>query len=42
MNGDTQITLVGNAVDDPELRFTPGSGQPVATFRIASTPRYRD
>ncbi|MGH8868727.1 MAG: single-stranded DNA-binding protein [Actinomycetes bacterium] len=39
--GDTQITLVGNLVDDPELRFTP-SGQAVAKFRIASTPRYMD
>ncbi|RJL32125.1 single-stranded DNA-binding protein [Bailinhaonella thermotolerans] len=39
--GDTQITIVGNLVDDPELRFTP-SGQPVAKFRIASTPRYMD
>ncbi|MGH3318681.1 MAG: single-stranded DNA-binding protein [Streptosporangiaceae bacterium] len=39
--GDTQITLVGNLVDDPELRFTP-SGQAVAKFRVASTPRYRD
>ena len=39
--GDTQITLVGNLVDDPELRFTP-AGQPVARFRVASTPRFRD
>jgi single-strand DNA-binding protein len=39
--GDTNITLVGNLVDDPELRFTP-SGQAVAKFRVASTPRYRD
>jgi single-strand DNA-binding protein len=39
--GDTQITVVGNLVDDPELRFTP-SGQPVARFRIASTPRFLD
>src|ERR1700735_2857399 len=39
--GDTQITIAGNLVDDPELRFTP-SGQPVAKFRIASTPRFRD
>jgi len=39
--GDTQITIVGNLVDDPELRFTP-SGQPVARFRVASTPRIRD
>ena len=23
MAGDTQITVVGNLVDDPELRFTP-------------------
>src|SRR5215468_5575967 len=39
--GDTQITIAGNLVDDPELRFTP-SGQPVAKFRVASTPRIRD
>jgi single-strand DNA-binding protein len=39
--GDTPITVVGNLVADPELRFT-ASGQPVATFRIASTPRIRD
>ena len=39
--GDTQITIAGNLVDDPELRFTP-AGQPVARFRVASTPRYLD
>src|ERR1700678_246449 len=39
--GDTQITIAGNLVEDPELRFTP-AGQPVARFRIASTPRFRD
>jgi single-strand DNA-binding protein len=39
--GDTNITLVGNLVDDPELRFTP-SGQAVAKFRVASTPRTFD
>jgi single-strand DNA-binding protein len=39
--GDTQITIVGNLVADPELRFT-SAGQPVATFRVASTPRVRD
>jgi single-strand DNA-binding protein len=39
--GDTPITIVGNLVADPELRFT-SSGQPVATFRVASTPRIRD
>ncbi len=38
---ETQLTITGNLVDDPELRFTP-SGQPVAKFRIASTPRYFD
>lgn len=36
--GDTPITVVGNIVADPELRFTP-SGAAVANFRIASTPR---
>lgn len=36
--GDTNITVVGNIVADPELRFTP-SGAAVANFRIASTPR---
>jgi single-strand DNA-binding protein len=39
--GDTTITIVGNLVDDPELRFTP-TGQAVARFRIASTPRFMD
>ena len=39
--GDTVITIVGNLVDDPELRFTP-SGAAVAKFRIASTPRFMD
>jgi single-strand DNA-binding protein len=39
--GDTVITLIGNLVDDPELRFTP-NGQAVAKFRIASTPRFMD
>ncbi|WKD58342.1 Single-stranded DNA-binding protein [Corynebacterium capitovis DSM 44611] len=36
--GDTPITVVGNLVADPELRFTP-SGAAVANFRVASTPR---
>ena len=36
--GDTPITIAGNLVADPELRFTP-SGAAVANFRIASTPR---
>jgi single-strand DNA-binding protein len=39
--GDTNITMIGNLTDDPELRFTP-SGAAVAKFRVASTPRYLD
>ncbi|MEO5851249.1 MAG: single-stranded DNA-binding protein [Nocardioides sp.] len=41
MAGETIITVVGNLVDDPELRFTP-SGAAVANFRMASTPRTFD
>jgi single-strand DNA-binding protein len=41
MAGETVITIIGNLVDDPELRFTP-SGAAVANFRIASTPRTFD
>ncbi|MDK8815839.1 single-stranded DNA-binding protein [Corynebacterium sp. MSK073] len=36
--GDINITVVGNMVADPELRFTP-AGAAVANFRVASTPR---
>ena len=39
--GDTTITMIGNLVNDPELRFTP-SGAAVAKFTVASTPRYLD
>ncbi len=39
--GDTNITLVGNLTNDPELRFTP-NGAAVAKFTVASTPRYMD
>jgi single-strand DNA-binding protein len=39
--GDTNITIIGNLVNDPELRFTP-SGAAVAKFTVASTPRYLD
>lgn len=35
------VTVVGNLVGDPELRFTP-NGSPVATFTVASNERYRD
>lgn len=41
MAGETTITVIGNLTNDPELRFTP-SGQPVANFTIASTPRTFD
>lgn len=37
MAGETVITIVGNLVDDPELKFTPAS-HAVAKFRVASTP----
>jgi single-strand DNA-binding protein len=39
--GDTTITIVGNITNDPELRFTP-SGAAVASFTVASTPRFLD
>ena len=41
MAGDTVITIIGNLVDDPELRWTNG-GAAVAKFRVASTPRTFD
>ncbi|GAA5056345.1 single-stranded DNA-binding protein [Streptomyces similanensis] len=41
MAGETVMTVQGNLVDDPELRFTP-SGHAVAKFRVASTPRTYD
>jgi single-strand DNA-binding protein len=41
MAGETTITVIGNLVEDPELRFTP-AGAAVANFRIASTPRTFD
>jgi single-strand DNA-binding protein len=39
--GETIITVVGNLTSDPELRYTQ-SGQAVANFTIASTPRTLD
>ena len=36
--GDTPITIVGNLVADPELRWTPNQVA-VCNFRIATTPR---
>ncbi|MCD9145921.1 single-stranded DNA-binding protein [Streptomyces albireticuli] len=41
MSGETLMTVIGNLIEDPELRFTP-SGVPVAKFRVASTPRTYD
>ena len=41
MANETIITLVGNLVDDPILRFAQ-SGAAVANFTIASTPRAFD
>lgn len=41
MANETQITLIGNLVDDPITRFTQ-SGKPVANFTVASTPRTFD
>lgn len=41
MAGETPITVVGNLVADPELRFTP-SGAAVCSFTVASTARRFD
>ena len=41
MSGEIIITLVGNCVDDPTLRFVP-SGAAVCNWTIASTPRTFD
>ncbi|TLF33256.1 single-stranded DNA-binding protein [Microbacterium sp. 5K110] len=41
MANETIITVVGNAVADPELRYAQ-NGKPVANFTIASTPRAFD
>ena len=41
MAGETTVTVVGNLVADPELRYTQ-SGLAVANFTIASTPKVFD
>ncbi|RRD45241.1 single-stranded DNA-binding protein [Tessaracoccus sp. OH4464_COT-324] len=41
MAGETQITIIGNLTNAPELRFT-ANGAPVANFTVASTPRTYD
>ncbi|QIN94366.1 ssDNA-binding protein [Arthrobacter phage Abba] len=40
-NNITELTITGNLVGDPELRFTP-AGAAVANFTVASTPRTFD
>jgi single-strand DNA-binding protein len=40
-NNGTQITLVGNLTDEPELRFTP-AGVPVVKFSVAVNRRTFD
>ncbi len=41
MIGVNKVILIGNLGRDPELRYTP-SGQPVATFSLATTERWND
>jgi single-strand DNA-binding protein len=41
MAGVNKVILIGNLGKDPELRYTP-SGQPVATFSLATTERRTD
>ena len=38
---NNSVTLIGNLVDDPELRFTP-SGVAMAKVRFAVSRRYQD
>jgi single-strand DNA-binding protein len=38
---DTQVTIVGNVVDNPQVRVT-GKGTKVASFRVGSTSRRFD
>lgn len=41
MVGVNKVILIGNLGKDPELRYTP-SGQPVATFSLATSERFTD
>ena len=41
MAGGNQVVIVGNLVDDPELRYTP-NGAAVANFRVAVNRRFQD
>jgi single-strand DNA-binding protein len=40
-SNDTIMTVIGNLVSDPELRFTP-QGVALVKFTVASTPRVLD
>jgi len=37
-----RVTLIGHLGQDPELRHLPNSGQPVASFSIATDEAYTD
>jgi single-strand DNA-binding protein len=41
MANGNQVVIVGNLVDDPELRYTP-NGAAVANFRVAVNRRFQD
>ena len=41
MASENQVTIVGNLVDDPELRYTP-NGAAVCKIRVAVNRRYKD
>lgn len=41
MANEPVTTVTGNLTDNPDLRYTP-AGRPVASFTIASTPRFPD
>ncbi|MBF1063665.1 MAG: single-stranded DNA-binding protein, partial [Peptostreptococcus sp.] len=36
------VVLVGRLTKDPELRYIPGSGTPVATFTLAIDRDYKN
>jgi single-strand DNA-binding protein len=41
MANEPTTTITGNLTADPQMRYTP-TGRPVASFTIASTPRFPD
>lgn len=36
-----KVLLIGNLGSDPETRFLPGSGKPVASFRMATNRKFK-